>query len=275
MLREGITVDPFGTVRETGRSRFGDGDELRLGSFFQLTTFLPHEVGFVLGGRIDYNVTYAPQFSPRVALVAPFQAGFYSKAQFSSGFVYPGLPVPQRQRPVRLPGQPGHQAAVHPGRSKALLGWKNETLRAEVNGYYNDVRGFITFDLPRNAQSGQYRFSNQGDLQVVGLEATTKLRLLGGRLSLDLQGSFARPLASTSPGFLVDGQLGGPTKYPELLGMAILCASPLPGLRLTVDGSLSSRIKQTIAPEAQFMGIVATDGLVYDTLPPRSSTRGR
>ncbi len=267
MLREGVTVDPFGTVRETGASRFGDGDELRLGGFFQLTTFLPHEVGLVVGGRVDYNVTYAPQLSPRVALVAPFQAGFYSKLQFSSGFVYPAFLYRNGNSLSDYQGNPD----IKPQSIRAveaLLGWKNETLRAELNGYYNDVRGFITFDLPRNARSGQYQFSNQGDLQVVGLEASTKLRLASGRLSLDLQGSLARPLASTSPGFLVDGQLGGPTKYPELLGMAVLSVSPTPGLRLTIDGSLSSPIKQTIAPEARFMGIAATDGLTYDTLSP-------
>jgi outer membrane receptor protein involved in Fe transport len=265
MLREGTTVDPFGTVRESGRSRFGDGDELRLGSFFQLTTFLPHEVGLVLGGRIDYNISYEPQFSPRVALVAPFQAGFYSKAQFSSAFVYPAFLYRNGNSLSDYQGNPD----IKPQSIRsveALLGWKSEMVRLEVNGYYNDVRGFITFDLRRSAQSGQYRFSNQGDVKVVGLEATSKLRLLGGRLSLDLQGSFARPLASTSPGFLVDGELGGPTKYPQLTGMAVVTASPLEGLRLTVDASLSSRIKQSIAPEAQFQGIMATDGLLYDTL---------
>ena len=265
MLREGVTVDPFGTVRETAQSRFGDGDELRLGGFFQLTTFLPHEVGLVLGGRIDYNVTYAPQFSPRVALVAPFRFGFYSKAQLTTGFVYPAFLYRNGNALSDYQGNPDIQPQSI--RSfEGLLGWKSESVRIEVNGYYNDVRGFITFDLPRNARSGQYQFSNQGDLQVVGVEGTTKLRFIGGRLSLDLHGSFARPLVSTSPGFLVDGQLGGPTKYPELMGGFVLSAAPVTGLRLTVDGLFSSPIKQTIAPEAQFKGILATDGLTYDTL---------
>src|SRR5206468_2991955 len=67
MLREGLTVDASGAIQESGKHPlFGDGDEVRLGSFFQLTTFFPGEVGLVLGGRVDYNVTYAPQFSPRV-----------------------------------------------------------------------------------------------------------------------------------------------------------------------------------------------------------------
>jgi outer membrane receptor protein involved in Fe transport len=266
MLREGVNIDAFGTVRETGRSRFGDGDELRLGSFFQLTTFFPHEVGLVLGGRIDYNVTYAPQFSPRVALVAPFRAGFYSKIQLSSGFVYPAFLYRNGNSLSDYQGNPDIKPQSIRS-MEALLGWKTESLRTELNGYYNDVRGFITFDLPRNARSGQYQFSNQGDLQVVGLEATTKLRLAGGRFSLDLQGSYARPLPTTSAGFLVDGRLGGPTKYPELLGMVVLSASPVTGLRLTVDGNFGSRIDQTIAPEVQFKGIMASDGAAYDTLP--------
>ncbi len=110
---------------------------------------------------------------------------------------------------------------------------------------------------------------------MAGPGGDTKFRMAGGRLSLDLQGSYARPLASTSPDFLVEGQLGGPTKYPELLGMAVLSATPLTGLRLTLDGSFGSRIAQTIAPEAQFKGIMATDGLSTRRWPPRTSTRGR
>jgi outer membrane receptor protein involved in Fe transport len=266
MLREGIEVDAFGTIRETGSSRFGDGDELRLGSFFQLTTFLPHEVGIVLGGRVDYNVTYAPQFSPRVALVAPLPGGFYSKAQLSTGFVYPAFLYRNGNSLSDYSGNPD----IQPQSIKSvegLLGWKSDTVRIEINGYYNDLSRFITFDLPRNARSGQYLFSNQGDIQVVGAEATSKIRLLGGRFSLDLQGSFARPLASTDPQFLINGQLGGPTKYPELAGMAILSAAPAEGLRFTLHGSAAGAIQQAIADEVKFMGIAGTDGLVYQTRP--------
>jgi hypothetical protein len=266
MLREGIEVDAFGTIRETGSSRFGDGDELRLGSFFQLTTFLPHQVGLVLGGRVDYDVTYAPQFSPRVAISAPLQGGFYSKAQFSSAFVYPAFLYRNGNSLSDYSGNPDIQPQSL--RSvEALLGWKGDTVRTELNGYYNDLSRFITFDLPRNARSGQYLFSNQGDLRVIGLEGTSKFRFLSGRLSLDLQGSYAHPLASTDPQFLVDGQLGGPTKYPTLMGMAILSLSPAAGLHLTVDGSLGSSIKQVIAEEVKYSGITGTDGLVYQTRP--------
>ncbi len=266
MLREGIAVDAFGTIRDTGGSHFGDGDELRLGSFFQLTTFLPHQVGLVLGGRIDYDVTYAPQFSPRVALSAPLQGGFYAKAQFSSAFVYPAFLYRNGNSLSDYSGNPDIQPQSI--RSiEALLGWKGDIVRTELNGYYNDLSRFITFDLPRNARSGQYLFSNQGDLRVVGLEATSKFRFLAGRLSLDLQGSFAHPLASTDPQFLVDGQLGGPSKYPELTGMAILSVAPAPGFHVTLDGSLGSSIKQVIAEEVKFSGIPGTDGLAYQTRP--------
>ena len=50
-------------------------------------------------------------------------------------------------------------------------------------------------------------------LEVVGVEATSLFRFLDGRVLVDLQGTFARPLAGTSPHFLVDGELGGPTKF--------------------------------------------------------------
>jgi outer membrane receptor protein involved in Fe transport len=259
MLREGVTIDPFGTVKQTSHPRFGDGDELRLGAFFQVTTFLPHDVGLVAGGRVDYNVTYAPQFSPRVALVAPLGAGFYSKLQLSSGFVYPAFLYRTGNSLSDYQGNP----AVKPQTVRALeglVGFKTDASRTEVSGYYNTVSDFITYDLSRNARTGQYFFSNQGDLRVVGLEATTMFRLLDGRLDLDLHGSFARPLPSTSDKFVVDGQLGGPTKYPEVLAMAILSASPLPGLRLTIDGDLSTKVKQTVTAEAQFQGIQGSDG---------------
>jgi hypothetical protein len=90
MLREGVSVDAFGTIRETGGSRFGDGDELRLGSFFQLTTFLPHQVGLLLGGRVDYNVTYTPQFTP-ASRSAPLAGRLLFESAVSSAFVYPAF----------------------------------------------------------------------------------------------------------------------------------------------------------------------------------------
>lgn len=66
---------------------------------------------------------------------------------------------------------------------------------------------------------------------------------------------------------MVDGQLGGPTKYPALMGRIVISGAPLPRLRLTVGGGATTRIKQAIAREAQFEGIVGTDGQTYSSRP--------
>jgi outer membrane receptor protein involved in Fe transport len=270
MLREGLTVDSFGVVHQQGTApRFGDGDELRLGSFFQLTSFLPRDIGIVLGGRVDYNVTYAPQFSPRVAVVAPIGRGLYAKAQWASGFVYPAFLYRTGNSLSDYQGNP-EIAPQSIQTAEGLIGFKNERMRLELNGYYNSVRRFITFDLPLNARTGQLKFSNQGDLKIVGVEATSLVRFLEGRLLVDLQGTFARPLSGTSERFLVDDQLGGPTKYPQLIGRAVLSAMPIHRLRLTVDGTVSSRVKQTIAREVQFQNITASDGQPASTLEASS-----
>jgi outer membrane receptor protein involved in Fe transport len=269
MLREGTTVDPFGVVSQSGGPRFGDGDELRIGSFYQLTTVLPGDVGVVLGGRLDYTTTYSLQLSPRVAVVAPIGVGFYSKAQYSSAFVYPAFLYRTGNSLSDYQGNPDVQPQSI-RTVEALLGWKGETIRTELSGYYNDVSRFITFDLARNARSGQFLFSNQGDLKIVGLEATALLRFLDNRLLVDLQGTYARPLAGTSERFVVDGALGGPTKYPELLSRAGLSFAPLDRLRLGINGSYSSRVQQTIAREVQFTQIPGTDGQPHSSQPAAS-----
>jgi hypothetical protein len=64
----------------------------------------------------------------------------------------------------------------------------------------------------------------------------------------------------------VDGQLGGPTKYPQLIGRAIISAMPIHRLRFTIDGTASSRVKQAIAREVQFQGITGSDGLPASTM---------
>ena len=226
MLREGTTVDSYGVVTQATSPRFGDGDELRVGTFFQLTSSLPRDLGVVLGGRLDYNTTYKLQFSPRVALVAPLGAGFYAKSQVSSAFVYPAFLYRTGNSLSDYQGNPEIQPQSI-RTLEALLGWKGETVRTELSGYYNDVSRFITFDLTNNARSGQFLFSNQGDLKIVGLEATGLLRFLNSRLLIDLQGTYARPLGGTSERFVVDGELGGPSKYPQLLGRAALSVLPL------------------------------------------------
>jgi outer membrane receptor protein involved in Fe transport len=265
MLREGLTVDSFGVITEAGRSPLtGDGDELRLGTFFQLTTSLPRGIGLLLGGRVDYNVTYAPQFSPRVALVAPLGHGFYSKLQLSSAFVYPAFLYRTGNSLSDYQGNPDIKPqSVRT--AEALVGFKSDHIRHELTGYYNDVSQFITFDLPLSARTGQFKFANEGDIEVVGVEATSAFRLMDGRLLVDLQGTFAKPLPSSSEQFLVDGQLGGPTKYPQLMGRAIVSVNPVHRLHLTLDGTVTSRVKQTIAREVQFEGIAGSDGKPYAT----------
>jgi outer membrane receptor protein involved in Fe transport len=265
MLREGLTVDAFGAIRQDSHAPiYGDGDEVRIGSFLQLSSTLPRDIGFVLGGRVDYNVTYAPQFSPRVALVAPIYRGLYAKVQLSSGFVYPAFLYRTGNALSDYQGNPD----IQPQRIRTLeglVGFKNDRMRAELSGYYNDVTDFITFDLPLNARTGQFKFSNQGSIRIAGAEGTALFRFWGGRLLADLQGTYARPQGGTSEQFLVDGELGGPSKYPQLMGRAVVSAMPLHRLRLTADASVSSRVKQTIAREVQFEQIPGTDGLPYST----------
>jgi outer membrane receptor protein involved in Fe transport len=258
-LREGLIIEPFGGIRESGRSRFGDGDEVRLGGFFQLSTTLPHDLGLVVGGRVDYNITYAPQVSPRLALVAPIGAGFYTKAQFSSGFVYPAFLYRTGNALSEYQGNPD----IKPQSIRtveALLGWKGSDARTELSAYYNDVSEFITYDVSWNARTGDYRFSNQGDLRIIGLEGTALFELLADRLLVDLQATVARPVSGTSGQFTVDDQLGGPSKYPTFLGRAMLSASPHRRVRLNLDASFSTAVKHSIAPEVRFEGIVGTDG---------------
>jgi len=270
MLREGLTVDTSGAIHESGhRPLFGDGDEFRVGSFLQFTTFLPGEVGLVAGGRIDYNGTYAPQLSPRLALVAPLGGGLYSKLQASSGFVYPAFLYRTGNSLSDYSGNPDIQPQSI-RTFEGLLGFKTDHMRTELSGYYNDVRKFITFDPSLNARTSQFKFSNQGNLRIVGVESTMVLRFFAGRLLLDLQGTFARPLPGTTDTFVVDGQLGGPSKYPQVIGRAMVSVIPTHGLRLTVDGTASSAVKHTISREVQFDDIPASDGQPTSTLPASS-----
>jgi outer membrane receptor protein involved in Fe transport len=267
MLREGLTVDRLGAITGMNGGGWGDGDELRLGAFAQLSTFLPGKIGVVMGGRLDYNFTYRPQLSPRVALVAPIGRGFYAKAQFSSAFVYPAFLYRNGNALSEYQGNPDI-APQYVKTFEALLGLKvGDQMRAEVTFYYNDLSGFITFDPLQNARTGRYLFSNQGDLRIAGVEATTQFRFANQRLALDLHGTFARPLASTSDRFLVDGALGGPSKYPEATGMVVIGGSVTADLELMVDASFSTRVKQSIAPEIRYDGVPGTDGQPYATEP--------
>jgi outer membrane receptor protein involved in Fe transport len=237
MLREDLTVDSFGVIRQQGKPpRFGDGDELRLGSFFQLTSFLPRDVGIVLGGRVDYNVTYAPQFSPRVALVAPIGRGVYSKVQWASGFVYPAFLYRTGNSLSDYQGNPDIQPQSI-RTIEGLIGFKNDSMRAELNGYYNSVSALHHLRPAAERAHRPVQVLQRGRPQDRRGRGHLAVPLPRGEAAADLQGTYAKPLSGTSSQFLVDGQLGGPTKYPQLIGRAVLSAMPIHRLRLTIDGT--------------------------------------
>src|SRR4029079_18155053 len=102
------------------------------------TSFLPRDIGVVLGGRVDYNVTYAPQFSPRVALVAPIGRGFYAKAQWASGFVYPAFLYRTGNSLSDYQGNPDIQPQSI-RTLEGLVGLKTEHMRAQLSGYSKRV----------------------------------------------------------------------------------------------------------------------------------------
>ena len=261
MLREGLTVDSFGELHQQGKAPlFGDGDELRIGSFFQLTTTLPHDIGVVLGGRVDYNGP-TRRSSAREWRWWPLRARRLLEGAVQLGLRLPGVPLPHRQLPLRLPGQPHHPAAV----VRTVEAWSvgRATGCAPRSGYYNEVSRFITFDLPLSARTGQFKFSNEGDL----LSSAPR----GPRCSASSRGSCCGPAGHPRPAagrhqraFLVDGQLGGPTKYPQLIGGRRSRACPS-RLRLTSTAHQLA-VKQTIAREVQFQGITGSDGLPHSTL---------
>ena len=160
-LREGLIIEPFGGIRESERSRFGDGDEVRLGGVLPADHLVAPRPG--PGGgrprRLQHHLR--PQLSPRLALVAPIGAGLYTKAQFSSGFVYPAFLYRTGNALSEYQGNPD----IKPQSIRtveALIGWKGEGARTELSAYYNDVSRFITYDVAWNARTGEYRFSQPG-----------------------------------------------------------------------------------------------------------------
>lgn len=126
---------------------------------------------------------------------------------------------------------------------------------------------FITFDLVKNARTGHYRFDNQGEIETIGAEASIALASFGGALSARLNGAVAKPLPGTSTQFMVDGQLGGATKYPSFLGGLVVRAQPLDSLILIGTLNYNSTLKYAIAREAQFTTVVGADGNAYSSRP--------
>ncbi len=234
MLREGLTVEPFGT-RPGERARAGSATATSCawaGSSSSPPS-LPHEIGFVLGGRVDYNVTYAPQFSPRVALVAPFRAGFYSKAQFSSGFVYPAFLYRTGNSLSDYQGNPDIQPAVDPhGRGAARLEERDAADRAE-RLLQRRLAGSSPSICRATPAPGNTSSPTRATCRWSGWRRRRCSGCWADGCLVDLQGTYARPLSGTSADFLVDDQLGGPSKYPSCSAGWCCRPSPVTGLRLT------------------------------------------
>jgi len=267
-LNEGVAVDDFGNATPRDSDHNGDGDQWQLGAFAQYTAFLPFDVGLVVGGRVDRLSGFDLQWSPRVAMVAPLAGGLYAKAQYSRSFIYPAFLYRMGNLLAYYSGDPDVESESVDS-AEMLLGFRHELLRAEVNGYYNNIHGFITYDPRRNAQTGQYVFSNQGDLEIVGTEVTTQLSLLGGNLGFRLYGAYNKALASTDDSFVVNGQLGGATKSPELVGGAVVNVVPYAAgdVRLNTNVTLqgATKVEHRANPETQYHNVVGTDGISYSS----------
>ncbi len=267
LLDEGTVVDKWGNRIEQDKSYLGNGDDLLLGGFFQLSAALPLRMTVTVGGRVDYNPDYDPVLTPRLALVMPLPSHFYLKAVYSSAFVYPPFLYRTGNRQAGIIGNPdmvpqGIQTV------ELLLGYRLPMLRIELNGYYNYVSDFITFDDRRLSSTRAYYYSNVGDLQLMGLEGTLALSLFRGKLTVSLGGALTFPLESTDDLFLVDGHLGGPSKYPTFAGTFMVSYSPGEALSVTASGNLITRTDFDIAPGNRFLYVMGMDGKLISSKGP-------
>jgi outer membrane receptor protein involved in Fe transport len=212
------------------------------------------------------------RFSPRIALRARFSELLYAKAQFASAFVYPAFLYRTGNTLSHYVGNPD----IEPQSIRtweALLGARLPYSHLELSLYLNQVRDFITFDLPRNGRTGKYLFSNQGNLDILGSELAGRVRSPGGLLGVQVAGSFARALGSTDPQFLVDGALGGASKFPELSGSAVVDLRPHPRLGANLGLVLASGIPQALPQEIVFSDITGIDGQQYSSRSPAAYDR--
>ena len=263
MLRSSLNVDSLGNLTRTKfPNLYGDADEYRLGAFLQLSAYLPHKIGLIAAGRIDFHPIFGPRVSPRVALVAPIAWGFYAKAQFSSAFVYPALLYQIGNSLSDYVGNPD----IRPQSTntfEALLGFAKSSVRIEADFYYNQVKDFIAFDLARNARTGKYRFANQGNLDVLGVEATARVALWKERLRFSASFGHAIPMENSSPGLVFDKQFTGPTKFPTYMATLNADVSPWPFLSLQTGLFYVSQVSPYFYREQQFQDIQGTDGQLY------------
>ncbi len=268
MVNEGMRIDIDRRVTDTDTSHAGDGDETRAGGAWQASTKLFDRVNLLAGGRVDYHTDFDTRLSSRVAMTGRLGGGVYAKAQYASAFVYPSFLYRTGNSRSDFLGN----LAIEPQSSttyEGALGFIREGLiTAEVNGYYNIVKDFITFDLQKNGRTGQFFFSNQGDLRIAGLEAHAHLILWRQRLRLRANAATARVLDGSSKSLLVDDQLGGASKYPDWLATASADVLPWDMLRLNLAVRYAGRIQQAISNEARFDNILGTDGETHSSLAP-------
>ncbi|HKQ68997.1 MAG TPA: TonB-dependent receptor plug domain-containing protein [Polyangiaceae bacterium] len=272
MLNEGTTLSPT-AFSDSNTSHLGDGDEFLLAGYGQISSRLSTGLRLVVGGRVDYrdgtsgNSGSPVRFSPRVAAVQPLPGDFYLKAQYANAFIRPAFLYRTSNDLSDYEGNPNirEQSIMN---VEALVGYGGSRyIQPEISGYYYKVHDFITFDLVKNARTGHYRFDNQGEIDVIGAEASIGLGSPGGFVSARINAAAAEPLSGTSPRFEVDGQLGGPTKYPSFLGGMALRIQPIDSLTVIATFNYNSKVKHRIPPEAQFSRVIGADGVTYSSRP--------
>lgn len=160
--------------------------------------------------------------TPRVALVKSITDNIYVKSLFASAFVFPPFLYRTGNRQAGVAGN----LDMRPQSIRTfelLAGWHTDSMRLEINGYYNLVDDFITFDNERFASTRSYEFDNRGKLRVAGLEGSFTLLAFEGRLRSSIAAAAAKPTSGTSEVFLVEGELGGGVQVPSVYWVADHC----------------------------------------------------
>ena len=271
-VNEGLEVDLFGNAQDDDTSHRGSGDVWRVGGFVQYSADVGKRLKIVAGARTDSHQEYGAQLSPRFSVVSSLPKGVYVKAQYANAFLYPAF-LYSSVNPFTAYG-----ASLDPERAdispqsiasyEVLVGLKNRHMRVELNGYLNSVTDFITYSVPRTAQAGRYEFANEGDVTVAGLEKNALFFFLDGRLTLNTSGALTVPVKSqTDDLFLVDGKLGGPTKFPTLMAGVIVNAKPMESLNVNTSLLYASEVVGQTVAETQFADIEGTDGQMYSSKP--------
>jgi outer membrane receptor protein involved in Fe transport len=260
LLEEGQAIDKWGNRVLLDKSYNGNGDDVSLGYFLQLNSELPWDIGFTVGGRLDYNPDYDPVFTPRVGLVKQVNENVYVKALYASAFVYPPFLYRTGNRQASIVGNPDMlPESIQTFELQA--GLRTSSLRFELNGYYNIIKDFITFDETRFASSREYAFDNRGDVTVAGIESSASVFLWNNRLRTTVSAAGNRPVESgTDEIFLVDGNLGGPSKYPDYSGSLIVNIQPLDPINVNLNAVYVAESTFTVAETNRFEDVGAQGG---------------